>query len=166
MELITNSNIYEMNKMEFPLKNPTQKPTEKGQSLVELGLSIMVLLLLFAGVVDLGSMFFNYMAMRDAAQEGASYASVFPTECSNTEARVRANLRNADAADVQVEILVNGKSCASATTADACAEKMIIVSVHQPNYELMMPFIGAVVGRQTIDLKASIHNTILRPVCD
>lgn len=154
------------NEMEFALKNPTLKPTEKGQSLVELGLSIMVLLLLLAGVVDLGSMFFNYMAMRDAAQEGASYASVFPTDCSATEARVRANLRNANPADVLVEILVNGKTCTSATAADACAEKIITVSVHQPDYELMMPFIGAVVGGQTIDLKASIHNTILRPVCD
>ena len=47
--------------------------SEKGQSLVELAISLMVLLLILAGVVDLGNMMFQYMAMRDAAQEAASY---------------------------------------------------------------------------------------------
>lgn len=151
--------------MEITLKKFIHKSTEKGQSLVELGLSITVLLLLLAGVVDLGSMFFNYMTMRDAAQEGASYAIVFPTACNEIEARVRANLRNPNPADVQVQILMNGVACGSTAASDRCAENIVVVTVRQPNYELMMPFIGAVVGRQTIDLKASIHNTILRPVC-
>jgi len=107
----------------------THKSTEKGQSWVELGLSITVLLLLLAGIVDLGSMFFNYMTMRDAAQEGASYASVFPTACNEIEARVRANLRNPNPTDVQVQILMNGVACASADDEDRCAENSVILTV-------------------------------------
>ena len=50
---------------------------ESGQSLVELALSMTLLLILLAGVVDLGRAFFTYIALRDAAQEGASYAAVY-----------------------------------------------------------------------------------------
>lgn len=140
-------------------------PKEKGQSLVELTLSIMALLIILAGVVDLGNMFFQYMAMRDAAQEGAAFASVYPGSCSNIEARVLADLHNDDPSDIQVEILVNGKDCASAGPSDACSPNDVKVSVSQPDFQLMMPLIGTVLGRQTIHLKASIINTILSPNC-
>lgn len=148
------------------MKHSTPKQNEKGQSLVELALSITVLLVLLAGVVDLGSIFFQYMAMRDAAQEGASYASVYPSACSNVEARVMANLHNDDPTEVHVDILVDGVACADATAANACAPRDVKVTVHQPAYELMMPMIGTFVGSQTIDLKASITNTILSPICE
>jgi len=148
------------------MKNTSTKKTEKGQSLVELAMSITVLLVLLAGVVDLGSLFFQYMAMRDAAQEGASFASVYPSACSNIEARVMANLHNDDPTEVHVEILVDGVNCADASASNACAPKDVKVSVHQPEYELMMPMIGAFVGSQTVDLKASITNTILSPICE
>ena len=147
------------------MKKDKTNSREKGQSMVELALSITVLLVLLAGVVDLGNMFFQYMAMRDAAQEGASYASVYPGSCSNIEARVRADLNNPDPADVQIQILVDGVDCASATAANACSPKDVKVTVNQPSYELMMPLIGSFVGSQTINLKASIVNTILSPSC-
>lgn len=147
--------------------NKHSKPSrEKGQSLVELTLSIMALLIILAGVVDLGNMFFQYMAMRDAAQEGASYAAVYPSACSNVEARVRADLHNPDPADIQIEILVDGVPCDSAGPDHACSPKDVQVTVSQPNFQLMMPLIGTVLGRQTVHLKASIVNTILSPYCE
>jgi Flp pilus assembly protein TadG len=151
--------------MENLMNNNSNHSKEKGQSMVELALSITVLLVILAGVVDLGNIFFQYMAMRDAAQEGASYASVYPGSCSNIEARVRADLHNADPSDIQIAILVDGVPCASATATNACSPKDVKVTVNQPNYELMMPLIGSFVGSQTINLKASIVNTILSPNC-
>lgn len=153
-------------KLEIDMKKHSTTSKEKGQSLVELTLSIMALLIILAGVVDLGNMFFQYMAMRDAAQEGASYASIYPGSCSNIEARIRADLHNPDPADVQIEILVDGVPCASAGPDNACSPNDVKVTVSQPNFQLMMPLIGTIVGSQSIHLKASIVNTILSPYCE
>lgn len=58
------------------MKENNGNPKEQGQSLVELALSLVLLLTLLAGLVDFGRAFFTYVALRDAAQEGAAYASV------------------------------------------------------------------------------------------
>ena len=46
----------------------------RGQSLVELALSLPVLLLLLLGTIDFGRMFFDYVQMRNAAREGVGFA--------------------------------------------------------------------------------------------
>ena len=60
------------------VKKINQARKEQGQSLVELALSLTLLLLLLGGAIDLGRMFFTYIALRDAAQEGAIYGSYCP----------------------------------------------------------------------------------------
>ena len=47
--------------------------------MVELALIITLLLWLLAGLLDFGRMIFTYLAMRDAAQEGAVYGAIEPT---------------------------------------------------------------------------------------
>jgi Flp pilus assembly protein TadG len=138
---------------------------EKGQSLVELGVVLVVVLIILAGVVDLGGIMFQVLAMRDAAQEGAAYTSIYPTACNQTIARVRESLHNPDTEYVDVIVTVNGVSCESATAADACASKEVNVQVKQVNYALSMPFIGAFIGKQTIDLDTNVSSTIIRPPC-
>src|SRR5512146_2633069 len=69
--------------------NPTAKRTsgkERGQSLVELAISLTVMLLLLSGAVTFGMAFFSYVAMRDAAQEGALYASFNPCVDASNDA--------------------------------------------------------------------------------
>ena len=56
--------------------------TEKGQSLVELAISLTFILILLAGVVYFGIGLFYYIAMRDAVQEGALYGSMNPPTAS------------------------------------------------------------------------------------
>ena len=51
---------------------------ERGQALIELALSLVLLLLLVAGVVDFGRLFNNYIIITNASREGARYASHFP----------------------------------------------------------------------------------------
>jgi len=53
---------------------------QKGQSMVELSIAFIVLLMLLAGVIDMGRAFFTYSALQDAAQEGAAYASTQSTQ--------------------------------------------------------------------------------------
>ncbi|WP_376791828.1 TadE/TadG family type IV pilus assembly protein [Thermoflexus sp.] len=50
----------------------------RGQGLVEMALSLTVLLLLAMGLIDLGRAFVVWLAIHDAAAEGALYAAVNP----------------------------------------------------------------------------------------
>ncbi len=148
---------------------------EKAQSLVELALSLMFLLLLVAGVVDLGRAFFTYIALRDAAQEGAAYASIArtsqtaPMACAAIENRVRGTSNtpvNLQSSDISVTITLDGVPCASATNANACFGKAVVVTVSYANFPVTTPFLGTVLGTQTIPISASIIDTILTPPCD
>lgn len=62
---------------------------EKGQSLVELALLLPVLIMLLMGTVDLGRAFYTYVAITNAAREGARYGASFPTVNSGIRDRVR-----------------------------------------------------------------------------
>ena len=51
---------------------------ELGQSLVEMAVMMVVLLLIMGGVLDLGRMYFTYLALQNAAGEGAAYGAINP----------------------------------------------------------------------------------------
>jgi len=51
---------------------------QRGQTLVELAVMGLILSLILAGVVDLGRAYFAYIAVTDAAAEGAGYGAAFP----------------------------------------------------------------------------------------
>jgi Flp pilus assembly protein TadG len=53
---------------------------QRGQSLVEFALLLPVLLIILAGVLDLGRLYYSYVAVTDAAGEGASYAAIHPPD--------------------------------------------------------------------------------------
>jgi len=87
--------------MNFKFFKITKK--ESGQSMVELAVSFVVLMVLLAGVVELGRMSFHYIAMRDAAQEGASYASIFPNNNYEIFERVKAGLVDQGRLEIFIE---------------------------------------------------------------
>ena len=131
---------------------------ERGQSLVELAVSLVLLLLLLSGAVEFGMAFFQFVQLRDAAQEGALFGSMNPTESALIEARVRdasnspINLSNTSLVVVTQQII-----------GSPCEGNGIKVELTY-NHQIFMPFISAVVG-PTIPLKASVTDTILSPVC-
>jgi Flp pilus assembly protein TadG len=51
-----------------------------GASLVELALALPALLLIMLGTIDLGRLYFDYIELRAAVVDGASYASRNPTD--------------------------------------------------------------------------------------
>jgi Flp pilus assembly protein TadG len=132
---------------------------ERGQSLVELALSLSVILLLLAGAVDFSIAYFSFSAMQDAAQEGALYGSINPTDEAGIITRVRSastnpvDLSNEDLVDVVVTL-----------PGEACEGNEIRVNVIY-DYPISMPFIGAIIGTQQITLNASVTDTILQPIC-
>jgi hypothetical protein len=62
---------------------------ERGQSLVELAVSFMLIMFILAGAVDMGRAFFSVISMRDAVQEGVIYASAHPADVAKIEDRVK-----------------------------------------------------------------------------
>jgi Flp pilus assembly protein TadG len=152
------------------IKHPASIPThgnnpaglrksERGQSLVELAVSITVILLLLAGAVDFSIAYFSFAAMQDAAQEGALYGSVNPTDTAGIITRVRRASSNP--VDLENETLVN---VTVTLNGDACEGNEVTVNVIY-DYPISMPFIGAIIGSQTITLNASVTDTILQPPC-
>jgi hypothetical protein len=134
---------------------------ERGQSLVEFAISLTVIMLLLAGAVEFGIALFQFVQLRDAAQEGALYGSIHPGDDANIELRVKSasqspiDLQN----DPDVDITINYPD-----GAPHCEGKGIEVEVSYP-HPIAMPFIGPIIGSNTIQLTASVTDTILLPVC-
>lgn len=55
-----------------------QRRLESGQSLVEMTLGFIILTFLLTGLVDLGRVYFTYVALEDAVGEAALYLSINP----------------------------------------------------------------------------------------
>jgi hypothetical protein len=51
---------------------------ERGQSLVEAAFGLIVMVMIMAGLLDLGRAYYTFVALEDAAGEAAIYLSVFP----------------------------------------------------------------------------------------
>lgn len=151
--------------MKIKSRTPPFYKSEHGQSLVELAISLTAILVLLAGAVDFSMAFFSYVALRDAAQEGALYGSMNPTDTDGIENRVRAASSNpvdlTDTGAVNVAVVVNGDDCEGFSGG---VPNSITVSVTY-DYPISMPFVGAIVGAQQIPLTATVTDTILQPAC-
>ncbi len=148
------------------LQSPPKK--ESGQSLVEFAVMLTLLLIMVAGIVDAARALFTYLSLRDAAQEGALYASTRPTDTDGIEARVR-NASNmlsnlGGEINVVVEPTVTGQLCMGATGG---VSHGVRVTVNYPRYPLAMPLLGEIIGREdgTVPISASAIDTILTPAC-
>jgi Flp pilus assembly protein TadG len=151
------------------MKHPKLIPMnhEGGQSLVELGVSLTFLFILLAGVVDIGRAFFTYISLRDAAQEGALYASFEETKCQDTQARVKTAANEIgeliDSGQVAFSCQVIGPACGDRDSANSGAVR---VTLTYGEFPLTMPFLGTLLGGQTIAIRASSTDNILKPLCD
>ena len=140
---------------------PFPRNPEKGQSLVEFAISLTFILILLAGLVDLGHAFFTFVQLRDAAQEGALYGSIDPGNTAAIRARVRS------ASDTPVDlgdtgIIPNGAIVIN--SGSGCEGGQVSVSITY-NYPISMPFIGAIIGSNQIPITATVTDVILQPSC-
>lgn len=130
-------------------------PAERGQNLVGFSAAMMVVLVLLSGVLDLGRLYTSLLSLRDAAQEGASYASIAPTSLHEIQERVRQTSSDpidfAAFADSQIEVQVTGP---------ACSGNCVTVRLRY-DFHFIAPFIHGI----TIPLSAEATDTILTPPC-
>ena len=144
-------------------KNISHPKYERGQSLVEFAISLTAILILLAGAADFGIALFHYIAMRDAAQEGALYGSMNPNNTSEILSRAANSAGDGELID---RLVSSGDMDIIITYSDPthhCEGYGITVSVEY-DYPISMPFIGAFVGN-FIHLRASVTDTILTPIC-
>ncbi len=129
------------------------KRKEKGQSLVEFVLILPVLFIILAGVLDLGRLYFAYVAVTDAAAEGAAYAAIRPDDTDGIVDRAQDASRwlsENDGGLVEIEPLP------------------IIVALGEPvtvtvsyTFTLATPFISAMVPDGVLMLRAVATEAIL-----
>lgn len=137
--------------------------SERGQSLVELAISITILVFLLAGAVEFGMIFFQFVQLRDAAQEGALYGSLQPNDFPGIEARVRgASSSPIDLSDTSIVTVTP----TLIGTGDACETPGNAIQVEVSfTHRIFMPFIPSLIGRSDVPLVASVTDTILQPAC-
>lgn len=145
----------------------TKFKSERGQSLVEFAISLVIILWLLAGAVEFGIALFQYIQLRDAAQEGALYGSICPVEAKIVD-RVRSasstpiDLTVTSGADA-VTVVVQGREGATATAKalnTLAAGDGVYVEVSY-THQIFMPFAPLFAGGNTIPITASVTNTVL-----
>lgn len=166
------------------------RPAQRGQSLVELAISLTVMLLLLSGAVTFGMALFSFVSIRDAAGEGALYGSITPYEdlsptgynngdpvnwqkiCDRVKAATTSpvNLNSftcthdgaASHANNNIDVVAIDKPCEGPSTGGGANAVKVMIDYYYP---IIMPYIGGIVGSQTIHLRASVTDTILSPRC-
>ena len=143
-----------------------RKRTERAQSLVELAISLMIMLMLLLGAIEISLALFQYITIRDAAQEGALYGSINPDDAAGIQFHAIAAANDVivlDNAAITVEVPL-----------DNCEGLTSVSGVPTPNYitvkivylhNIAFPIVGPMIGTNTIPLTASATNTILQPSC-
>jgi Flp pilus assembly protein TadG len=150
------------------------RKSERGQSLVELSISMLVLLYLLSGAVEFGLAFFQFVQLRDAAQEGALFGSMDPSVgTAAIDTRVRSasgspiDLSQSDSLQPRyVAVTITAKDVETGSdipdASRACEGDAITVRVSF-QHQIFMPFIPALIGRDTLPLNASVTDTVLTP---
>lgn len=150
----------------WALRRSPSRRTERGQGLVEFALVVVFLILLVGGTAQLGLMYLVHLALRDASQEGAAYASFDPTNTAEVRLRVREALAGTvDPASVTVTVTetVPGLFCAGINPITLESNGIRVEAAY--DMPIIVPFLGALVGGDTLHLRAFADDTILTPPC-
>ena len=140
------------------------KKSERGQSLVELAISLLILLYLLSGAVEFGIIFFQYVQLRDAAQEGALYGSMNPPDSAldfDGENLIANRAMNSSTSPIDLATDPDVTIDVEVTDAKYCEGGALQVTVSYP-HKVFMPFMSQFIGN-TIQLDATVTDTILSP---
>jgi Flp pilus assembly protein TadG len=143
--------------------------SERGQSLVELAISMVILLYLLSGAVEFGILFFQFVQLRDAAQEGALYGSMNPPTSAADTTKINAIITRAKHSSPTrspIDLINDPNVTVAVTVTDGqyCEGGSLDVTVTYP-HRIFMPFMPQILNRTEIPLEATVVDTILRPVC-
>jgi hypothetical protein len=147
---------------------------ERGQSLVELSISMTLIVFLLAGAFDIGNAFIAYVELRDAVQEGALYGSINPIVDTNGNGlydsgepvnvdQIRARVRGASTAPIDLSdpsLIPDSDIRVNIIGSQPCEGNGIEVTILY-DYKVTFPFFSGSI----LNLKSTVTDTILSPVC-
>jgi hypothetical protein len=142
------------------------RKNERAQSLVELAVSLTVMLMLLLGAIEISLALFQYVTIRDAAQEGATYGSINPADETGIKLHTLSAANDVlilTEDDVTVDILDPLQPCEySSIVAGITVPNSISVEVkYLHNIAFPIPMLNT----NAITLTARATNTILYPSC-
>jgi hypothetical protein len=154
-----------------------QRRGQRGQAFTELAISLLFLLILMSVMIDLGWAFYTLIALRDAAQEAASYGAICPFEEDNLTAntalireRLRLSatapidMRDIDLNDIEIWFTdlpdpADPDDLTAITTPVMGGNIVVRVTIQ---HKIMTPFAGAFIGTQEYPLTVQIADTVMR----
>lgn len=128
--------------------------SQKGQSLVEVALILPVLIVIMSGLLDLGRLYFAYVAVTDAAGEGAAYAAIHPDDLDGIVERAQ------DASRGQVVIDEDLVEFDCPTCPGVQSGHSVTVTVTY-SFTLVTPFVADMVGDGVLPLRATATAAVL-----
>lgn len=137
---------------------------EKGQSLVEMTVGFVVLIMILSGLLDLGRIYFVYIALEDGAGEGAVYLSIDPKCRTAADGAVCAAPNNADH-----RARNSGKQFVDWTGANIIIDRPTVYGVGDPvsvtveySFPLLTPIMPQIAGVNPITLRVTANQTIIK----
>lgn len=146
--------------------------TERGQALAEATIVLVLVLLLLGGLVEFGWAYFRYLAMQNAAGEGAAYGMMYSTwhQGDNT-----APYYNPDPNNIVYRVQNESTSSILDWSAATVEVELPAVSPNPYNpgnpiivtvtleHQLITPILSQLVSDGTITLRAQAVQTIIAP---
>ena len=121
----------------------------KGQALVEFAVSFVIILILLSGAVELGIGLFQYIQLRDAAQEGALFGSV----CQERDL-IEQRARNSSNSPLDL----TDKTLVDVSVEETDDEGVRVTMSHR--HRVFMPFASLFAG-EYINIEVFVVDTIL-----
>ncbi len=150
--------------MKLPMK---KRNGERGQSFVELAISIIFLLTLLTVMIDLGWAYYTLVAMRDAAQEAASYAAICPSfdGVNNPADYIRPRLKLSAAAPINMNDITDIKIedvDSNGNTGAAIDYGNNVRITMKVDHQIIVPFAATFIGTTHYPLTVTVTDAILR----
>jgi Flp pilus assembly protein TadG len=150
----------------MPTRSRLTMKSERGQSFMELGISLVFLLVLLTVVIDLGWAFYTMIALRDTAQEAASYGIMCPDDYL-----IRERLRNSTSAPLNASDIDNGNVTVEfldPLTGYAVSPPqhgdLVRVSV-TIQHQIIVPFVATFIGTTSYPLSVNVSDTLMVDHC-
>jgi Flp pilus assembly protein TadG len=154
------------------IHKPSLKNAERGQSLIEMAIGSVILIMIVMGILDLGRLYFLYVALEDGAGEAALYLSINP-DCPDSEHTDTDGHACTDPKNAEYRALNSGGDETNSFVDWSMAEfdydvpsetgtgVTVQVTIAYP-YRAITPLIGAITRNSPIMLTVSAAHTILQ----
>lgn len=122
---------------------------ERGGGLVEVALVSLVLLVLLAGLVDVGRGFTSYITIVNAAREGARYGSRFPDEGTGIVDAVRQEAADSGVPPEAISVAIDGLG-------GSAGEAIQVTATYA-----LATIIGDIIGSPSLTLRSATEMVII-----